>query len=739
MENKTNAEITQDRPGPLARVLIILAFTILVPLACFSSMAVVIFPFILIQADAGSVNWPSVIVSVILLPVSTFGLRVLSAYWRGKKLSMRQHIHLYALWLRQHIHPYALWLRWLLGPPSIEKLQAERDVTGLVEALGYRKDASVRQAAAESLDDLGWQPDRNETGAVYWIAKRQWDKCVELGTLAVELLIVTLKDRDRAVRRAAAEALGKVGDARAVKSLIAALNDQNRAVRRTAAEALGKVGDVRAVEPLIAALKDQDDTVRRAAAEALEKVGDVQAVDPLIAALKDHDGTVRLAAIKALEKIGDDRAEKPLITALQDKDSVVLKVRLYINTYGSDTQEIFTPRHCSGCMASNPTKSFNIGSVHSSSYETGYSTNTSTKRFSLDLPICEQCQQTNKQPARGQYYQGDIPSISFENQVYGHLFVKANPSIACTVPKVKEIHSWTPHDRGEIAYCIAFSPDGTMLASGAGDYSICLMRVSDGKLVQRFEGHEKQVNCVAFSPDGAILASGSNDKTIRFWQVSDGKLLNVLEGQGKQVNSIAFSPDGTLLASAGGGFSGSNTVLWRVDDGVLVNTLKGHSSQVQSVDFSPDGKLLASGSFDTVQLWQVTDGAALGTLKTEYRQATGCVAFLPGGTKLATGNKDGGLCIWQMPYEKNMDYVSSAGTKITCVAFSPNGRLLAYTSGNLLRFAGKKLARSDFRDLESIIIKGLESIAFSPDGTLLASVGGKILEGYTVRLWQIEY
>jgi HEAT repeat protein len=63
--------------------------------------------------------------------------------------------------------------------------------------------------------------------------------------------IAALKDRDWQVRSNAAEALGKLGDARAVEPLIASLKDQEAPVQVEAAVALGKLGDMRAVQPLV--------------------------------------------------------------------------------------------------------------------------------------------------------------------------------------------------------------------------------------------------------------------------------------------------------------------------------------------------------------------------------------------------------------------------------------------------------------------------------------------------------
>ena len=89
----------------------------------------------------------------------------------------------------------------------------------------------------------------------------------------VEGLIKVLRYKEHYVERVhAANVLGNICDSRAVVPLIAALEDRMSFVRRAAAEALGEIGDSRAVEPLIAALKDSDWDVRSQVAEALAKI-----------------------------------------------------------------------------------------------------------------------------------------------------------------------------------------------------------------------------------------------------------------------------------------------------------------------------------------------------------------------------------------------------------------------------------------------------------------------------------
>jgi WD40 repeat protein len=97
--------------------------------------------------------------------------------------------------------------------------------------------------------------------------------------------------------------------------------------------------------------------------------------------------------------------------------------------------------------------------------------------------------------------------------------------------------------------CLAWSPDGRWLASGAEDGLIRLWSTETWQPLHTLEGHPRVVRSLAFDPASQRLLSSGNDPLIRLWTVRDGRERANLRGT--KNNSVAFSPDGEWIFAAG--------------------------------------------------------------------------------------------------------------------------------------------------------------------------------------------
>ncbi len=156
---------------------------------------------------------------------------------------------------------------------------------------------------------------------------------------------------------------------------------------------------------------------------------------------------------------------------------------------------------------------------------------------------------------------------------------------------------------------IAFSPDGQIIAAALTTNTINLWDIASGTILHTLTGHTDDVSTIDFSPDGEMLASGAggydnpSESTIKLWRVSDGTLLRTLDGHLAWVFDVSFSADGQTLISCGrDGISPNiypNIKIWRVSDGTLLKYYdQGLGNAAYSIDFAPDGQTFCYGRSD---------------------------------------------------------------------------------------------------------------------------------------------
>lgn len=261
---------------------------------------------------------------------------------------------------------------------------------------------------------------------------------------------------------------------------------------------------------------------------------------------------------------------------------------------------------------------------------------------------------------------------------------------------------------------------GTMVAAGPGEGAWSRKPAAD-RITRLLEGHADTVRAVAFSPDGTLLATAAHDQTARLWDLATGRTIREITGYSGSVGAVAFSPDGRTVATAHGG---QWTRLWDVGTGQETYTLTSKVTGVHSVAFSPDGMILATGG-SSARFWDTTTGKATTLLKEDPGSANS-IAFSPHGTLLATNTR-----LWDLSTGRLFKRLQEQPTAVSSVAFSPDGSFFAAGTSRSVQVWHIESGRT-------IVLKGHvpfpTSVAFSADGKTLAAGGGD----RTVRLWDVS-
>ena len=302
--------------------------------------------------------------------------------------------------------------------------------------------------------------------------------------------------------------------------------------------------------------------------------------------------------------------------------------------------------------------------------------------------------------------------------------------------------TWQPLPAGvQPIYAVAITSDGQYAAASRANQIFVyhvpskreLGRLTDPKLLER--GLYKNpgvadvdlVQSLAFSPDGTILASGGF-RTVKLWRRPlPAKKLD-LAGMESVPRTLAVSVDGKLAAI---GEESGKIKIFDLANGQVKTRLDGHTAAVRSVVFSADGTRLVSGSTDkTFKVWNVADGKVLASVETPT--PLNAVALVAEEKQIATAGEDNNLRLWEkieaMPTEapKPLKEIGGNGQPIVSLAVVGNGaqlvsgskdqqvKLWDVASGNMV----KQLAAG----------AAVEAVAVRPDGKRVAAVVGNAVK-----------
>jgi WD40 repeat protein/energy-coupling factor transporter ATP-binding protein EcfA2 len=276
-----------------------------------------------------------------------------------------------------------------------------------------------------------------------------------------------------------------------------------------------------------------------------------------------------------------------------------------------------------------------------------------------------------------------------------------------------------------LVHGVALTSSDTVIGSSSWDGTVKLWDLATGAPLSTVDpsNGDFAVDSVAFSPDGTTMATGADSGELRLWNIRDPRNPAVISSSTEHVFSVhtlAFSPDGRFLASGGGD---KNTRLWDLRDQKnfrVAAAFTGHTDTLWSLEFSADSRYLVSTSTDTAIRMIDLDSLAV----PDHSWTVWDLAYDGRGRFFATISSDGTIKLWRPdgrhPREVGAVPLDSGG-EATAVAMHPERDVLfsSNSAGSALWDTTDPATPRRITD----VVTGTEwigSATFSHDGKTLA-------------------
>uniref|UniRef100_A0A2K6BX95 Telomerase protein component 1 n=1 Tax=Macaca nemestrina TaxID=9545 RepID=A0A2K6BX95_MACNE len=270
------------------------------------------------------------------------------------------------------------------------------------------------------------------------------------------------------------------------------------------------------------------------------------------------------------------------------------------------------------------------------------------------------------------------------------------------------------------------SPDRRLLATVCLGGCLKLWDTVRGQLAFQHT-YPKPLNCVAFHPEGQVIATGSWAGSISFFQVDGLKVTKDLGAPGASVRTLAFNVPGGVVAV---GRLDSMVELWAWREGARLAAFPAHHGFVAAALFLHAGcQLLTAGEDGKVQVWSGSLGRPRGDLGSLPLSPALSVALSPDGDRVAVGYRADGIRIYKMSSGSQGAQGQALDVAVSALAWlSPKVLVSGAEDGSLQGWALKECSLQSLW-LLSRFQKPVLGLATSQE--LLASAS----EDFTVRLW----
>ncbi|KAI0673242.1 WD40-repeat-containing domain protein [Trametes maxima] len=281
---------------------------------------------------------------------------------------------------------------------------------------------------------------------------------------------------------------------------------------------------------------------------------------------------------------------------------------------------------------------------------------------------------------------------------------------------------------------LAYSPDGSYLASGSEDATIIIWYPRENSVKHKiYCGDDATgVSALVFSPDSSLLAVAFESGEVQLWRLDAlGEEPRVLPGSNSFLRSLAFTPDGSKLL---GGPAAGTLVAWDTRaDLIEKSAIDEHRAAITFIIFSADGKWMATGGTEgACRVWEVAnlDQHTPKWILRGHRGVVTSAAFSPDGRRIFTGSDDNSCRIWSLENGEELVHLHEHTGPVWTVAYGPDGKYVVSGSSDSTvkvcdAWTGECVLSLDGHD------GMVNAVAYSPDGTRIASGSADD----TVRLW----
>jgi len=313
---------------------------------------------------------------------------------------------------------------------------------------------------------------------------------------------------------------------------------------------------------------------------------------------------------------------------------------------------------------------------------------------------------------------------------------------------------WKSYQHKNQIYDLSWSPDGLHVAACDDSCLVCIHTLSapETSSSTSYRRHGQwSPYAVAWSPDGSRIASGSYDGEVHIWrpapgagyrQAAKGSLLICREERmfEDRITRIVWAPDSNSVFA---GRENGAMIRWHAVTGQHLSKFSRHKRAITDLAWSPDGTRLASASRDaTVRVWQLLDDPDQDVIYRGHTDEVLALSWSPHGDIISGGKHDRFLHVWNPetgePKERIPLSISSVTPlSINTVAWSPTGRFVAAgCNDGTLQLVDMEQKRHllTYRTNNRY---GVNAVAWSPDGWFVASGGNNGWQSASVEIWPV--